>query len=130
MTTWIKTAKMEIKIRKVQKMKEEEEKGERLKMAREEEKADQLRREEKLKEQSERKEKDRMRTAHKHLERRIELTLAGIEQENSIFVEDMERNICLVRELMKEYSELFIKIEDVFGEDFHKEFSIVSFRFN
>ena len=119
----------EIKNRKIlreeedkKKEKEEEQRRidqeEREKMAKEVEKADQLRREEEFVERGVRKEKERLRTAQKHLDRRIELTLKSIKRENSVFVEDMDRNIYCIRELMKEHSELFINIEDVFGEDF------------
>ena len=136
MTDWIKSAKLEIKNRKILREKEDKEKEkeeeqrridkeEREKMAKEVEKADQQRREEEFRERGVRKEKERLRTAQKHLDRRIELTLMSIKRENSVFVEDMDRNICCIRELMKEHSELFIKIEDVFGEDFEKDFSII-----
>ena len=37
----------------------------------------------------------------------------------------MERNIGHVRELMKEHSELFIKIENVFSDEFQEEFSTI-----
>ena len=41
--------------------------------------------------------------------------------EDSIFVEDLERNICVAQELRKELSDIFVRIE-AFHSDLPKEF--------
>ena len=44
--------------------------------------------------------------------------------EDSIFVEDLERNICVAQELMKELSDIFVRIE-AFHSDLPKEFGSI-----
>ena len=99
------------------------ERQEREEKFRELEKADQLRKEIELKDNNEKKEKERLRTAQRHLNVRINLELESIEKENSVFIEDMEKNINYIRELIKEQSELFAQIENVFADEYQKEFS-------
>ena len=48
--------------------------------------------------------------------------LANISEKCTEFVENMEKSIIDIKNLMRGYSELFIRIEDTFGDDFDKEF--------
>ena len=67
------------------------------------------------------KEKDNLKVAVRHFSKRIDRELLSIKEEGSTFIEDMERNIIHIRKLIEDHSELFVRIEEVFGEDY-KEF--------
>ena len=40
--------------------------------------------------------------------------------EGTSFIEDTERNINNVKEFSRDYSELFVRIEEVFGDDYEE----------
>ena len=125
MTDWVKNAKLEInkmKVSRAETLRREKKENEEKKY---DQKADQLRKEREMREVAENKERENLKIALKHLNTRTNLDLTSIEQENSIFITDMERNIGHVRHLIKEHSELYAQIEIVFGGDFQKEFSEV-----
>ena len=65
--------------------------------------------------------KTRLKTEEKHLRAKIECEITTFNEENSFFISDIERNLLSIDELSKDYTNLFIQIEEM-GEDFLKEF--------
>jgi len=113
----VKEVEKEESLRREREMKEEQ--------VKEVEKADQLRKEIELETEAKNKKKEKLRKAEKHMAKRIDMSLKSIQVENSMFIEDMERNISHIRDLLKEHSDLFVQIEHVFGDDYEKEFSLI-----
>ena len=133
MTDWVKKAKTEIKRRKIEKF----EKEERVKKEKEE-REEQVRREKEEKEKHVRLEKEekeeqikrKLRIEEKYFTERIEQDLTNMVEQNSDFVEDIERNVTDIKELIKGYSELFVRIENVFGEEFSETYHQQIFKMN
>ena len=93
-STWVKNAKLEIKRRK------------------EDEKLESLLRE-----------KEKLRTEVRHATTRIDQDLKIMFEDNSEFVEDLNRNINVVRGYIHEYSNVMIKVENLFTvEEYNLEF--------
>ena len=65
--------------------------------------------------------KTRLTTEEKFLFAKINEEIAMFEEENSSFIDDIERNISSIEELSKSYSSLFIQIEEL-GPDFLETF--------
>ena len=139
---------MEIKRRKVEKCMLEDEKDERLRY---EEKDERLRYEEKTREDEQEvqvekaradedaqsklaeisklgemdrslKYRDMLRTEQKYFSQRMLDELKNITDKVRWFPDDLERQSSNVRELIRNHSELFAKIENGFGEDFEHDF--------
>ncbi len=68
--------------------------------------------------------KERLRNQVKYLGRRINSDIKSIENEGSHFMDDINRNIETVRQLMKDFTELLAEVETVFGPDFEGEFGV------
>ena len=117
MTEWIVSARKDLRKRKVQKDQREE----RLRLEQEEKesrimggmKAEELH-----------KAKEKLRHMVKHLVIRIDSDLESIKKEQSLFPDDLQRNISTVRGLIKEHSDLYVEVETVFGDDYAAEFSV------
>ena len=104
MIEWLKNAKMEIRKRKADKASmENEEKDERIGKENEE------------KDGRIGKQKDRLKAEEKHFREKIGLEIKNMNDEGSSFLEDIERNMSEVKELMRGYSDIFLRIEE-FGE--------------
>ena len=58
----------------------------------------------------------------KYFRCRITQELDNMSEEESVFLEDLDRNISVSQNLLREYTEIFVKIEEV-GNDFRKQFS-------
>ena len=101
--SWIHAARVDIKRRKVEKLKVEHEEAEKSRILSQQEK-----------EQSVRKEIDRLKTAEKHMTVRLDADLAQMRHVNSEFVDDLQQNIGTIRGFIEEYSNLFVQIENTF----------------
>ena len=100
-STWVKNAKLEIKRRK--------------------EARNKLIEDEKL--ESLLREKEKLRTEVRHATTRIDQDLKIMFEDNSEFVEDLNRNINVVRGYIHEYSNVIIKVENLFTvEEYNLEF--------
>ena len=58
----------------------------------------------------------------KYFRCRITQELDNMSEEESVFLEDLDRNISVSQNLLREYTEIFVKIEEM-GNDFRKQFS-------
>ena len=96
-TDWIKDARREISSRKI--------KHERVE-----------------KEEMARKERKDIKAEEKYFSIRVEQCLSTLAGENAVFIEDIEKNISEVKHLMEIHTELYSKIEYVFGEDYEEDF--------
>ena len=101
--SWIHAARIDIKHRKVEKLRTETEQAENLKLLSLQEK-----------EQSTVKEIDRLKTAEKHMRVRFDADLVQMRHVDSNFVEDLQQNIGTIRGFMQEYSSLFAQMEHIF----------------
>ena len=70
-----------------------------------------------------REKKEKLRNSVTYLSKRIDVDLASMENENSRFTDDLQRNIAQVRSLMKEHSDLFVEVMTIFGDDYEAEFA-------
>ena len=68
-------------------------------------------------------EKEKLKTALTFLEARIKFDLDSIEEDDNQIPEDFDRNVCIIRGLMKELSDLFAQIQSTFNEDEYEYFS-------
>ena len=71
-----------------------------------------------------RKIRDKLKAEEKYLQERIELEKESIGAHKSWFLEDVEKNINVLRELSLEYSGIFIRIEEI-GEDYVEGFGSI-----
>ena len=101
-TDWIRNAKFEIRNKK-----EEKSLLPRLKSV----------------EQTER-EKTKVIAEEKYFRERIKSEIVNMYAEEGIFVEDLERNVCLAQELMKGLSDIFVRIE-AYDSDLPKTFASI-----
>ena len=101
--TWIHAARIDIKSRKIEKLRTEHEEAENSKLLSQQEK-----------DQFAMKEIDRLKTAEKHMRVRLDADLAQMRQVNSEFVDDLQQNIGTIRGFIEEYSNLFVQIENTF----------------
>ena len=67
-------------------------------------------------------EKGKVMTEEKYFRRRIQQEIEDVMHEGSSSVGDIQRDISNIKELRKCYLELNIRIENVFGEEYQKEF--------
>ena len=74
-------------------------------------------------EQTER-EKTKVIAEEKYFRERINSEFANMYAEEGIFVEDLDRNVCLPQELMKRLSDIFVRIE-AFDSDLPKTFGSI-----
>ena len=122
LTDWVVKAKRDLMVRKrdLEKSKEEEKDAERQKELSMKE-MEGKQREVELEFQVKR-DRERMKNQVKHLGKRIDSDLKSIENEGSEFLEDLSRNIENVRQLIKEFTNVFAEVETVFGADFEGNF--------
>ena len=104
MTNWLKTAKIELKRRK----REKQEKEEQVKKEEEKEKENKIR--------------HKLKIEEKYFRERIDQNIINIAEKGSEFVEDIEKSLNDLKEIVTRYSELFVRIEDAFGDEFDAVF--------
>ena len=100
MTNWLKTAKIELK-RRIQ---EKQEKEEQVKKEEEKEKENKIR--------------HKLKIEEKYFRERIDQNIINIAEKGSEFVEDIEKSLNDLKEIVMCYSELFVRIEDAFADEF------------
>ena len=100
--------------------KENEEKDERIRKENEE-KDEQIREENEEKDGRIGKQKDRLKAVEKHFREKIGREIKNMNDEGSSFLEDIERNMSEVKELMRGYLDIFLRIEE-FGEVYKDTF--------
>ena len=112
MTDWVVNAKRDLRKRRREIEQGKRDQEEKESMQREKEVASQVSIE-----------RDKLRNRVKHLSRRIDSDLKSIESDDSHFIDDLNRNIENVKQLTKEFTDLFADVETIFGDDFETEFS-------
>ncbi len=112
MTDWVVNAKRDLRKRRREIEQGKRDQEEKESMQREREVASQVSIE-----------RDKFRNRVKHLSRRIDSDLKSIESDDSHFIDDLNRNIENVKQLTKEFTDLFADVETIFGDDFETEFS-------
>ena len=139
---WNRNARIEIRKKKQEEKeeksrKEKEEKEEKARKEKEE-KEEKARREKEEKEEKARKEDEEKENKTQELDKmkkklvaeeyysreKMQFEIQNMEEEDSCFVDDIERNIILAKDMKTEYVEIFKKIYG-FGDDFRKEFGTI-----
>ena len=100
--------------------KENEEKDGRIRKENEE-KDERIRKENEEKDGRIGKQKDRLKAEEKHFREKIGREIKNMNDEGSSFLENIERNMSEVKELMRGYSDIFLRIEE-FGEVYKDTF--------
>ena len=119
---WIKEARREISNRKREQDEEREEKLAREKEEKARKEEELARKEMKEMENAAMKERAKLKVEEKYFKIRVEEYLKNLDGEDSEFITDIEKNITELKYLIEIHSEMYARIEVVFGEDYENEF--------
>ena len=116
-TAWIKEARIEIKLKKSQKVKKDDE----IRSEQTSIEVEKVRAEEKYRSEQTSKEMEKVRAEEKYFYKRITNELVEMNDDESTFVENHEKNLIAAQNLIHGYTKIFVEIESL-GVEFLNEF--------